>query len=125
MLAITPSKRRKSPRSARGGRCRRGPEAQIVHDIRTACRLLGVPCFRLNSGAMVLTEPSRRFFQASFTGCPDLVMLLRDGRTLWCECKAENGRMSPNQVEFQRLCTVHNVPHVVARCWEDVKVWVR
>lgn len=102
------------------------PERAVVAEIRQMCRLLGVPCFRLNSGAMALEGPgrSRRFFRASWKGAPDLV-LIHAGRTIWVECKTTKGKLSEHQVEFQRLCAEQNVPHIVARRWEDVEQWVR
>jgi hypothetical protein len=88
--------------------------------------MLGVPCFRLNSGAFALEGiGGRRFIRASWRGAPDLVILLADGRTLWVECKSATGRLSPDQDEFRRLCLSRGVPHCVARSWEDVEVWVR
>lgn len=45
-------------------------------------------------------------------GIADLLVFLR-GRQLWVECKAAGGRMSPAQVEFQALCGMAGVAHVV------------
>jgi hypothetical protein len=88
--------------------------------------MLGVPCWRLNSGAFALEGVGvRRFVRAGWRGAPDLVILLRDGRTLWVECKSATGKLSPDQVEFRRLCDERGTPWVLARSWDDVDAWVR
>ncbi len=121
------AKRGSGAHGARRGRSV-SPEAAVVATIRHGCRMCGVPCFRLNSGAFALPgQPggSGRFVRAGWRGAPDLVILLADGRTLWVECKSATGRLSPDQEEFRRLCGERNTPWQLARSWDDVEGWVR
>ena len=108
--------RRRTPLPARAS------EHDIQRTILAGLAAHGVPAFRLNSGAFVVSRPGekRRFLQASFPGCPDLVALLPGGQTLWIECKSARGTLSPEQAQFRELCQERGVPHVVARSWQDV-----
>lgn len=66
-----------------------------------------------------------QFVRFGFKGCPDAFALLVDGRTLWIETKAPGGKLSQEQLAFQETCRMRGVPHVVARRWEDIEVWLR
>lgn len=112
--------------TARRGR-RRGPtpEAAVVRSILDGCARMGIPAYRLNSGAIVLESAgSRRFFRASWVGAPDILVLLDDGATLYVECKSARGRLSPEQLAFRKVCVSRGTPHVVARDWSDVEVMI-
>ena len=54
-------------------------------------------CERQNSGA---AKVGKRFIRFGWTGCPDVLGQLKDGRFLGVEVKAAKGRASPEQVAF-------------------------
>ena len=100
---------------------RQTPEGAVVRAILDWLAWHGIPAHRLNSGAFVLETPgSRRFFQASWVGAPDIVALLDDGRTLYIECKSATGQLSPPQVAFRDVCRRRGVPWVLAWSVDDV-----
>lgn len=45
------------------------------------------------------------------------------GSALWWECKAADGRLSPDQQRFRDACLGANVPHVVGTC-NDLIAWL-
>lgn len=54
-------------------------------------------CERMNSGAARI---GGRFVRFGFTGCPDVLGQLRDGRLLGVEVKAAKGKLRPEQSVF-------------------------
>lgn len=52
---------------------------------------------RMNSGA---AKVGNRFIRFGWTGCPDVIGQLRDGRFLGCEVKAPKGKLRPEQSIF-------------------------
>ncbi len=54
-------------------------------------------CERMNSGAVRI---GARFVRFGFTGCPDVLGQLKDGRLLGVEVKAQAGRLRPEQAVF-------------------------
>jgi hypothetical protein len=58
-------------------------------------------CERMNSGA---ARVGGRFIRFGFTGCPDVLGQLRDGRLLGVEVKALRGKLRPEQaVMLERI----------------------
>ena len=53
-----------------------------------------------------------------FLGFPDLTMFVPE--LVFCEVKSEKGLMSPDQIEFAKLCTKAGIRYIVARKIEDV-----
>ena len=56
--------------------------------------------------------------QYVFRGFPDLTMFVPE--LVFCEVKAPKGRMSQDQIEFEKLCTKAGIRYIVARKIEDV-----
>jgi hypothetical protein len=125
-VSVSQSRR---PRRRRWQSRRITPESSLIRTILDGCTALRVPCWRLNTGAGVVSDQrdpndEGRWVAFGFPGCPDLVALL-PGRTLWIECKSRRGTLRPYQVDFRNLCLARGIPHCVARSWEDVEVWVK
>ena len=114
-------RQRRSPRQRGSPAKKIGPEAMVIAQIKLGLQRLGVPVFRINSGAFMIGDISPRFFRAGFNGCPDLVALLGDGRTLWIEAKAPRGKLSRDQEWFRDLCRERATPWVCARSFEDLE----
>ncbi len=74
-------------------------------------------CERMNSGAVRM---GARFVRFGFTGCPDVLGQLRDGRLLGVEVKAPRGKLRPEQSIFlERIRSAGGVAFV-ARDLRDV-----
>lgn len=58
--------------------------------------------FRSNSGALPITDKygKSRFIRFGKEGCPDILVCIK-GRFIGIECKAENGKQSESQKDFQ------------------------
>jgi hypothetical protein len=71
-------------------------------------------CERMNSGAARI---GARFVRFGFTGCPDVLGQLRDGRLLGVEVKAKAGRLRPEQAIFlERIRGAGGVGFVARDC---------
>lgn len=74
-------------------------------------------CERMNSGAAMI---GGRYVRFGFTGCPDVLGQLKDGRLLGVECKAAKGRLSGEQDVFLERVRSHGGVAFVARDCRDV-----
>ena len=95
------------------------PEAAALCEVLKALKAHpGVAwCERMNSGAARI---GARFVRFGFTGCPDVLGQLRDGRLLGVEVKAKAGRLRPEQaVMLERIRGAGGVGFV-ARDLRDV-----
>jgi len=71
-------------------------------------------CERMNTGAARI---GARFVRFGFTGCPDVLGQLRDGRLLGVECKAPKGKLRPEQaVLLERINGAGGVGFVAHDC---------
>lgn len=71
-------------------------------------------CERMNSGA---ARVGGRFIRFGFTGCPDVLGMLRDGRLLGVEVKAPKGKLRPEQAVFlERIRSGGGVSFVARDC---------
>ena len=71
-------------------------------------------CERMNSGA---AKVGNRFIRFGFTGCPDVLGQLRDGRLLAVEVKAPKGTLRPEQaVMLSRIAGAGGVAFVAHDC---------
>jgi hypothetical protein len=81
-----------------------GTEADILKSCFAYLRLRGIPCFRVNGGALTVSGPEgrRRFVRfTSARGCSDLVAVLPPaGRFAGIEVKKPGGRLTPDQEAF-------------------------
>ena len=55
----------------------------------------------------------------SYPGLPDL-QAVKDGRTIYIECKTMTGRQSPKQCDFQEQLERHGGIYILARCVDDL-----
>jgi len=71
-------------------------------------------CERMNSGA---ARVGGRFIRFGFTGCPDVLGQLRDGRLLGVEVKAPKGTLRPEQaVMLERINGAGGVAFLARDC---------
>lgn len=75
------------------------PEAAALLEVLKALRAHPAVswCERMNSGA---ARVGGRFIRFGFTGCPDVLGQLKDGRLLGVEVKAPTGKLRPEQSVF-------------------------
>ena len=92
------------------------PEAAALCEVLKALRAhpAVVWCERMNSGA---AKVGNRFIRFGFTGCPDVLGQLRDGRLLAVEVKAPKGTLRPEQaVMLSRIAGAGGVAFVAHDC---------
>lgn len=76
-------------------------------------------CERMNSGA---AKVGNRFIRFGFTGCPDVLGMLRDGRLLGVEVKAPKGKLRPEQaVMLERIRAGGGVSFVARDCRDVIR----
>lgn len=95
------------------------PEAAALLEVLTTLRAHSMVSWvqRMNSGAVRI---GGRFVRFGWTGCPDVLGQLKDGRLLAVEVKAEKGRLRPEQTAFlQRIHAAGGVA-IMARDCQDV-----
>ena len=75
------------------------PEAAALVEVLKALKAhpAVVLCERMNSGA---AKVGGRFIRFGFTGCPDVLGQLKDGRLLGVEVKGPTGKLRPEQSVF-------------------------
>ena len=75
------------------------PESAALVEVLKALRAhpAVVWCERINSGA---AKVGNRFIRFGFTGCPDVLGQLSDGRLLGVEVKSPTGKLRPEQSVF-------------------------
>ncbi len=92
------------------------PEAAALAEVLMALRAhpAVVWCERMNTGAARI---GNRFVKFGFTGCPDVLGQLRDGRLLGVEVKAPKGKLRPEQaVMLSRIAGAGGVAFVAHDC---------
>jgi hypothetical protein len=76
-------------------------------------------CERMNSGA---ARVGGRFIRFGFTGCPDVLGMLTDGRLLGVEVKAAKGKLRPEQaVMLERIRAGGGVSFVARDCRDVIR----
>ena len=95
------------------------PEAAALIEVLKALNAhpAVVWCERMNSGA---ARVGGRFIRFGFTGCPDVLGMLRDGRLLGVEVKAPKGKLRPEQAVFLERVRAGGGVSFVARDCRDV-----
>ncbi len=94
----------------------RTPEAGALREVLQA--LTAHPavawCERMNSGAAKI---GNRFVRFGWTGCPDVLGQLKDGRLLGVEVKAPKGKLRPEQTIFlERIRCAGGVAFMARDC---------
>ena len=101
---------------APGKRTHGMPEAAALVEVLMALRSHSAVAWveRMNSGAARI---GNRFVKFGFTGCPDVLGQLRDGRLLGVEVKASKGRLRPDQtIVLERINTAGGLAFVAKNC---------
>jgi len=95
------------------------PEAAALAEVLKALRAHPAVAWveRMNTGAARI---GNRFVKFGFTGCPDVLGQLRDGRLLGVEVKAAKGRVSAEQSIMLERINGHGGLAFVARDCRDV-----
>jgi hypothetical protein len=77
---------------------------------------------RMNTGSGQLTRANgvSQWIRFGFTGCPDILGQLSDGRLLAVEVKSPSGRVSPDQQAFLNKARKNGAVALVARSVKDV-----
>lgn len=92
------------------------PEAAALVEVLLALRAhpMVAWCERMNSGA---ARMGGRFVRFGWTGCPDVLGQLKDGRLLGVEVKAAKGKLRPEQSLFlERIRAAGGVAFVARDC---------
>jgi len=101
---MTPARRNNRPESA--------ALVEVLKALKTHPSV--VWCERMNSGA---AKVGNRFIRFGFTGCPDVLGQLRDGRLLGVEVKSPTGKLRPEQSIFlERIRGAGGVAFVARNC---------
>jgi hypothetical protein len=77
----------------------------------------------MNSGQGKMIRPggSQTWIRFGFSGCPDIMGQLTDGRYLAIECKRPGGRVRPEQRQHISIAADHGAVALIARSIEDVQ----
>ena len=101
------------------------PEAAALCEVLKALRAhpAVIWCERMNTGA---ARVGGRFIRFGFTGCPDVLGQLRDGRLLGVEVKAHKGKLRPEQaVMLERIAGAGGVAFVAHDCRDVIRELVK
>ena len=95
------------------------PEAAALVEVLRTLRghAMVAWCERMNTGAASI---GGRFVRFGWTGCPDVLGQLCDGRLLGVEVKAEHGRLRPEQKIFLERIRASGGVAFMARDCRDV-----
>ncbi|MCL2007417.1 MAG: VRR-NUC domain-containing protein [Treponema sp.] len=94
------------------------PESHILKGCLHYLEARGIYHWRNNTGA-VRIGPGR-FMRFGKVGSSDILGILRGGRFLCVECKAPNGRLSPEQKQFLDDIRGLGGLALVVRSWQEL-----
>ncbi|CAN5873422.1 hypothetical protein BH11PSE12_BH11PSE12_20520 [soil metagenome] len=92
------------------------PEAAALQEVLLTLRAHPMVAWaeRMNSGAARI---GGRFVRFGWTGCPDVLGQMKDGRLLGVEVKAEKGKLRPEQTIFlERIRAAGGVAFMASDC---------
>lgn len=90
------------------------PESDVLRSVLEYANSIGYG-YRQNSGAVVSEyKGKKRFIRYGEPGASDTVLVIR-GVTIFCECKDETGKQSPEQKAWQAQVEEAGGVYVVAR----------
>lgn len=84
--------------------------------------LLRGTLFHINQKARNAIEGNQMKAIGVVPGVSDLCNILPFGRVRWIEMKTQDGRQSPDQVKFQRLCEELGHEYIICRTFEEFKL---
>ena len=61
----------------------------------------------------------RRMPAYAMKGVPDIIVI-HQGKYIGIECKSDTGKMSPDQLQFEKMSTLNGGVYILARSIEDV-----
>jgi hypothetical protein len=101
------------------------PESQVLHAVLDYAARLGGYGYRQNSGAVISEyKGKRRFIRYGEPGASDTVLVFPHGGgvVIFCECKDETGKQSPEQQAWQAAIESAGGRYVLVRPsnWEQV-----
>jgi hypothetical protein len=99
------------------------PENRIKAEVLKYLKLRQIKAWSNPSGA-VRIRPGK-FMSFGLKGSTDILGCLPDGRFLAVECKAEGGRLSPEQRQFLADIKALGGLAIVARSWMDIEAGLR
>jgi len=97
------------------------PEAAALREVLQALTAHPAVAWveRMNSGA---AKVGNRFIRFGWTGCPDVLGQLKDGRLLGVEVKAAKGKLRPAQTIFlERICRAGGVAFMARDCLDVMR----
>lgn len=86
-------------------------EAQVQKQILDGLRALGA--------VIDVTHDAKH--RPATRGVPDIIAALPNGRTLWIECKGEDGEASEEQLSFIGRLRANGHTAIIACSWDDVE----
>jgi hypothetical protein len=94
------------------------PECLVLDGCLRYLEIRGIYHWRNNTGAVQIAPG--RFMRFGKVGSSDILGILPDGRLLCVECKADRGRLSPEQKQF--LADVRELGGLalVVRGWQEL-----
>jgi hypothetical protein len=95
------------------------PENKVKNEVMRYLKLRHIKAWSNPSGA-VRIRPGK-FMSFGLKGSSDILGLLPGGRFLAVECKAEHGRLSPEQRQFLADVKALGGLAVVAKSWRDIE----
>lgn len=105
------------------------PESYVKAAVIEYLKLRKVFFLRLNSGSMIVeSKGKQRRIAMGEKGTADLLVFVPDeleclenSRAYWLECKAEGGKQTPAQKEFQKRVEQEGHRYLIVRSVDDVK----
>ena len=95
------------------------PEHKIMNEIRLWCGKNDILCFRCNVGKVQCRDGS--WFDTGLPeGFSDL-LILDNGKTIFCEVKTRYGKQREAQIQFQKVVEARGFTYIIARSVDDVK----
>lgn len=101
----------------------RTPEAAVLRACLRYLSVAGIEAWRNNSGLAMLPGRGGKPQPVRFgkKGAPDICGYMPDGRALYVECKASDGKLRPEQAEFLSRAQKAGCVCIVARSLDDLE----
>lgn len=94
-------------------------EAESLSEIKKFLQIQGIPFIRMQP-ISPCGQGKWRPVEKSQHGAPDLVLVLKGGKTLWVEVKGDKGKQTKAQEEWQRTLEEYGHRYIVVRSVSEV-----
>jgi len=94
------------------------PESKVLRGCLNYLRARGIMHWRNTTGA--IRAQSGHWLRYGKKGSSDIIGVMPDGRALFVECKAPDGRLSPEQREFLDEARRSGALCVLAKDWAEL-----